>query len=69
MVLEIENLDYIKKVFFFCFCFFVIKQRIYLLTKKYSYKYCLLGTREECLVAKYHTHILHKQNLDIHYIF
>ena len=56
MVLGIENLDYIKKKS----VFLIIKQRIYLLTKEYCYKYCPLGTREKCLIAKYHTHILHK---------
>ena len=40
----------------------------YLLTKEHYYKYYPLDTHEECLVTKYHTHILHKQNLDIHYI-
>ena len=44
------------------------KKRFYLLTKEHCYKYCPLGTCEECLVAKYHTHILYKQNLNIHYI-
>ena len=57
MVLGIENLDYIKKK---KSVFLIIKQRIYLLTKEYCYKYCPLGTCEKCLIAKYHTHILHK---------
>ena len=48
------------------YIFWLIKQRIYLLSKEHCYKYCLLDTRNKCLVAKYQTHILQKQNLDIH---
>ena len=60
MIVKIRNIEFFFKFFY--------KKRFIYYFKEHCYKYCPLGTCEECLVAKYHTHILHKQNLNIHYI-